>query len=73
MNRACIDELRRAAVVHPDVRSQAGWLWDILYSLDDEKRAKYYRLWPIQMAARSTTGYGLYSYGHAKYYRLWPI
>ena len=31
------------AQVHPEVRDQAGWLWDILYSLDDEKRAKYYR------------------------------
>ena len=27
----------------PQVRVQAGWLWDIMYSLDDEKRAKYYR------------------------------
>jgi len=43
VGRACIDELRRIAVVHPEVRVQAGWLWDIMYSLDDEKRAKYYR------------------------------
>ena len=43
VNRACIDELRRVAVVHPEVAAQARWLWDILYSLDDEKRAKYYR------------------------------
>ena len=64
VDRACIDELRRVAVVHPNVRrqvrrhhsaagragaervsgcAQAGWLWDVLYSLDDEKRAKYYR------------------------------
>ena len=33
----------RVAVVHPEVAAQARWLWDILYSLDDEKRAKYYR------------------------------
>ena len=30
MGRACIDELRRIAVVHPEVRVQAGWLWDIM-------------------------------------------
>ena len=44
VNRACIDELRRVAKVHPEVREQANWLWDIMYSLDDEKRAKYCKL-----------------------------
>ena len=33
-------EGRNAILLAPD---QAGWLWDVLYSLDDEKRAKYYR------------------------------
>ena len=43
ISHAFIDELRRVAVVHPDVQVQAGWLWDIMQSLDDEKRAMYYR------------------------------
>jgi hypothetical protein len=43
VNQAFIDELRRVAVVHPEVQEQVGWFWDIMQSLDDEKRAKYYR------------------------------
>jgi hypothetical protein len=40
MFRAALHTLpgyQRVAKVHPDVTRQAGWLWDIFYSLDDEK------------------------------------
>ena len=40
---ACVDELRRVAEVHPEVETQSEWLWEIMISVTDEKRAKYYR------------------------------
>lgn len=43
VSHAAIDELRSVAVVHPEVAVQAGWLWTIMLSLDDAKRAKYCR------------------------------
>ena len=43
VSRACIEELRRITTVHPDVTLQAAWLWEVMLSLDDERRAKVYR------------------------------
>merc|ERR1719198_2612686 len=38
-----IRELQRVAKVHPEVKQQAGWLWDIFFSFDDEKRRTLYK------------------------------
>lgn len=43
VSRAFIEELRSAAHVHEDVQAQADWFWEILISLDDATRAKYFR------------------------------
>lgn len=43
VSQAAIAELRSAAAVHPEVRVQAEWLWDLMDALDDDERSKYYR------------------------------
>ena len=43
VSKACVEELRHVAKVHEDVQEQAGWLWDVLASLDDPMRAKVFR------------------------------
>ena len=40
---ACIDELRRVALVHADAAVQASWLWEVMLSVDDRTRARVYR------------------------------
>jgi len=43
VSREAIEELRRVAEVHPEVATQAGWLWEIVLSLDDQKRGQFFR------------------------------
>ena len=43
VSRACVEALRRRATVHADVRVQAGWLFEVMLALDDERRAKVFR------------------------------
>jgi len=43
VSRAFVEELRRVAVVHPTVRVQADWLWEVMLALEDEPRRKLCR------------------------------
>ena len=43
VSRAFVEELRRVAVVHPTVRVQADWLWEVMLTLEDEPRRKLCR------------------------------
>ena len=43
MSIAAIEELRAVAEVHPAARTQAAWLWEIVLSLDDTQRGKFFR------------------------------
>ena len=73
---SCVAELRLVASVHPEVKEQAHWLWDLMDALDDQQRAKYYRFMtgssrrppdglPGFMIGPKAGGDGAYPFAHA--------
>ena len=62
ISHAFVDELRRVAVVHPEVTTQAAWLWEVMISIDDEKRAKLLRF-VTGSSRRPSTGFSDFRIG----------